>query len=66
MFLQLDTQWRVGINGATGLDYVAAKLIMDIEGVTDYPLFFDDVRIMEAAALREMNKEQPKADTVAP
>jgi len=39
LFMRIQTQWRSGVNGITGLDYKG---------------WFDDLQAMETAALRIM------------
>ena len=53
------TQWRVGMGGATGLDYTAVLASLR---TLRFPRersneVFSDVRLMEAAALEEMAKK---------
>jgi len=50
------TQWRFGAAGPTGLDYTALPIVMDMRQVekTAWSEIFDDVRIMERAALKAM------------
>lgn len=54
----MSTQWRVGMAGATGLDYGALPHVMRLSGVPrkNWPDVFDGVRIMEDAALETMRK----------
>ena len=54
----VQTQWRIGMNGATGLDYVPLFTLMDKRGLSGeaWQQLFDDVRVIESAALVEMNK----------
>ena len=33
LFIALATQWRVGMSGATGLDYGAVVAVMDCHGI---------------------------------
>lgn len=58
LFCMVQTQWRVGMNGATGLDYVPLFTLMDKRGLSGeaWQQLFDDVRVIESAALVEMNK----------
>lgn len=52
----MATQWRMGMNGATGLDYNALPFLMDTYKISDREATLNDVRIMEAhmmALLRE-------------
>jgi hypothetical protein len=56
LFDRLGTQWRVGMSGATGLDYTAVQAVMVLTGVkrSDQPALFDDIRVLERAALDVM------------
>lgn len=56
LFMQLQTQWRMGPAGATGLDYLAVEALFRILEVEDRQARFQDLRVMEAAALRENQK----------
>lgn len=53
------TQWRAGISGATGLDYTAVIASLRTLRLKQerFDEVFADVRVMERAALAEMNKE---------
>lgn len=60
---QLQTQWRVGMSGATGLDYTAVTAYLrDIAGVKkkDLPERFAGIRAMEVATLNEWAAQQAK------
>lgn len=60
---QLQTQWRVGMSGATGLDYTAvAAYLRDVAGIKkkDLPERFAEIRAMEVATLNEWAKQQDK------
>ncbi|MDN4052910.1 DUF1799 domain-containing protein [Massilia sp. YIM B02763] len=59
LFAQLQTQWRTGMSGATGLDYNTLFHKMDRMGLEpdEYEDLEDDVRTMEFAALEAMNKK---------
>ena len=59
LFRKLDTQWRVGMNGPTGLDYHKAYHKMDRMGLPadEYENMESDLRTMEIAALNEMRKK---------
>lgn len=52
----MTTQWRIGMNGATGLDYSALPAVMDMLGLEgeDRSQAFRDVRVMEREALAVM------------
>lgn len=53
----MSTQWRVGMSGATGLDYNALPVVMRMNGVrpADRASVFDGVRTMEDTALMQMH-----------
>jgi len=52
----VGTQWRIGMNGPTGLDYNVLFRLMDEAKMSpeDWRSTFDDVRVMESAALESM------------
>ena len=52
----MTTQWRIGMNGATGLDYSALPAVMELMGMDpeEKPQIFRDVRVMEREALAVM------------
>lgn len=52
----MRTQWRVGVAGATGLDYLALFALMDFHEVprVERRQMLDDIQTMEAAALVQM------------
>jgi hypothetical protein len=60
LFQSLQTQWRVGMGGAYGLDMLVAYHRMDRMRLSDndYDALEDDLRVMEYAALGVMNKKQ--------
>lgn len=61
VFSNMGTQWRVGMNGASGLDYnvlseIWRRLKIPFNARDD---IFQDIRLMESAALQQMNDNQP-------
>ncbi len=64
LFVMLDTQWRVGMNGATGLDYTAVKSTAEMMGFKKKEIrdMLPDIRIMENEALLTMRENQKNAD----
>lgn len=56
LFADLETQWRVGIGGATGLDYTAVVSMMDLHEVPRERRreLLADLQVMEKAALKQM------------
>jgi hypothetical protein len=62
LFSAISTQWRVGMGGATGLDYTALPVVMDMQDTAPEHRRerFDEIRVMERAALDVM-AEKAKA-----
>ena len=56
VFSEVSTQWRVGAGGATGLDYVAVKCVMDLMKIKKKYEVLRAIRTMESSALKTMNK----------
>ena len=56
LFNAMATQWRVGMSGATGLDYSALPHVLNLQAVpaSDWPDLFECLRVMEAEALNVM------------
>lgn len=52
-FIALGTQWRVGPNGPTGMDYSAVLAVLQMNGTPRkaWREIFDGIRVMEDAAL---------------
>lgn len=59
LFCSLQTQWRVGMGGATGLDYQALYPLLDKQAKTESEWYslFEDVRVCERVALSTMNEK---------
>lgn len=59
LFITISTQWRVGMNGPTGLDYNVLFHELDRMALTkiDYDFLFEDIRVMESAALAVIQKK---------
>lgn len=51
----VQTQWRVGVAGATGLDYTAVLALLRhrVQGRAAQQQAFDDISAMESVALDE-------------
>lgn len=58
LFAFLSTQWRVGMNGKTGLDYLVMYHKMDRLKLDEdaYSQLENDMQLMERTALEEMNQ----------
>lgn len=51
--------WNMGPNGPTGMRYEAFREVRIARGVraADWPALFQDLRVLEQAALEEIHKE---------
>jgi hypothetical protein len=58
MFLRLQTQWRVGMNGLIGLDYQAAEWLFRLYVAKEPASLLEDLQVMEAAVLTAMAKRE--------
>lgn len=56
LFVDLTTQWRIGMSGPTGLDYSALRALLGIRRVprSRWSDLFDDLRVLEQEALEVM------------
>lgn len=57
IFCDMSTQWRVGMGGATGLDYAALPAVLNIRRVKNREDVFECLQIMERAILAEMTQK---------
>lgn len=57
LFMQVQTQWRMGMNGPVGLDYSAIQLVCSVHNKALTPELLDGLQAMEMAALSEINKK---------
>ena len=59
LFHKLQTQWRTGAMGATGLDYDILFSLLNRRRLNDqdFDQIFADVQVMEISALNTMNKK---------
>tara|TARA_B100001939_G_scaffold334768_1_gene336116 strand:+ start:823 stop:1095 length:273 start_codon:yes stop_codon:yes gene_type:complete len=58
MFLRCQTQWRTTMSGVCGLDYSAVEWLFRLYGVEDQRAVLEDLQVMEAAAVKVLNKEK--------
>ena len=59
MFLRMQTQWTVTMGGYVGLKYevlLGASGLMSLYDVENPREMLEDLQVMEAAALAELNK----------
>ena len=57
MFLRCQTQWRTTSAGVCGFDYVALEWLFRLYEVEDQPTVLENLQVMEAAAVKILNKE---------
>jgi hypothetical protein len=57
VFQAMGTQWRMGTGGVSGLDYNCLPWLMSLNGVDDEASAFNDIRVMESAALRVIHNK---------
>lgn len=60
LFVAMLTQWRMGFSGRTGLDYGVVPTVLRLLGIarSSWPDLFQDLRVMEQAALTQMRVKQ--------
>lgn len=56
LFFACNTQWRVGMEGATGLDYVAVEAVIKRLKLKLSPKQFRLFQVLESEALNQMSK----------
>lgn len=58
VFDDLMSQWNVGMNGVIGLRYEALPLVLELHGIKRKRQLemFDGLRVMERAAITEINR----------
>ena len=58
LWVEMGNQWRIGVGGIAGLDYTPLFLRMDRMSLDDerWNELFHDIRVCEAAALKEMRQ----------
>lgn len=59
IFTSIGSQWRVGMSGPTGLDYAVLPAMWQLFSVPkkDRSAVFEDLRVLENAALKAMNEK---------
>lgn len=62
VFSSLATQWRVGYQGMTGIDYSVIPVVMDLHNINpnDRAQLFADLKVMESAALKQIRDNKPQ------
>ena len=56
LFVKMETQWYIGMNGRAGLNYLVARDFINRMKLNDaeHDELFDDIRTLERAALEAM------------
>jgi len=57
IFLKMQTQWNVTMGGYVGLKYEVLQWLSQLYDVEDKRHLLEDIQVMEAAALSELNKK---------
>lgn len=59
LWFALQTQWRVGMSGATGLDYTAVETLMRVRAVprADRRELLEGLQVMERSTLNEWARQ---------
>lgn len=57
LFQALSTQWRVSMDGPTGIDYAAIPMLASAYGICDLATVIKDIQLMESKALELMHKK---------
>lgn len=62
LLIRMGTQWRVGMAGLIGLDYSALPAVLRLSGAprSDWTGLFDDLQVLEGAALEQVRADQPR------
>mgnify|MGYP006274710629 CR=1 FL=1 len=58
LFLRVQTQWRIGMSGPVGLDYVAVAWVLKLVAEeASHRALLEDLQIMEGAVLAHIAKQ---------
>lgn len=59
LFCRLGSQWRSGMGGPTGMDYMPLLALMDRMKLSDaeHDELFDDIQVLERSALEAMSQK---------
>lgn len=60
VFIDMSTQWRVGMGGVVGLDYNVLPMIFSIRNIDgeERAEVFEGIKVMEGSALKTMREQQ--------
>ncbi|ELR5204609.1 DUF1799 domain-containing protein [Providencia rettgeri] len=57
LFQALSTQWRVSMDGPTGIDYTVIPMLVSAYGICDLATVIKDIQLMESKALELIHKK---------
>ncbi|QIC15396.1 DUF1799 domain-containing protein [Providencia vermicola] len=57
LFQALSTQWRISMDGPTGIDYAVIPMLASAYGICDLATVIKDIQLMESKALELMHKK---------
>lgn len=60
VFASIQTQWRIGMAGPTGLDYAVLPAMFEMLEIDDRATCFYTVQVMEKEALEFFGKQRGK------
>ncbi len=58
LFLKLSTQWRTSFSGVSGLEYKSVMILFDLYDVKNRREVFEDIQVIEMAALKNFNAKE--------
>jgi hypothetical protein len=58
IFLACQTQWRMGLNGPIGLDYIAVSWLFKLYNIANPAAVLADMQIIESEILRVIYKKE--------
>lgn len=59
MFLRVQTQWRTGMNGPVGLDYMAVAWVLKLTAEeANHRALLEDLQVMESAVLAFIARQE--------
>ena len=61
VFLSASSQWFIGFAGPTGLNYQSIDFLFKIYSIKNRKAIFEDIQIIEGAALKEMRDREEKS-----
>lgn len=63
LYAAAQTQWRVGMAGATGLDYAGVEALGRLRGTPLDPATFQGLQVCEHAALGAMREQRRREES---